>query len=572
MSRKKPNPAAKPETIPTTTFPWARGEILAAIALSLWIVLLHVLFLCHAGPLWRDEVGTIDFASMPTLPDVWHNLQYDNFPPLFVAIARLWTMAGLSSDFACRWLGFLVGVTWLAILWFGARRGGTRAPLLVLALYAASPLAIRVGDAMRPYGLGIALNVLTLILTWQSVENPCLRTWLWATLAAVLSVQCLYQNSLFVAAYCLAGSAVCLAQRLWKMIAQTIGIGAVAALSLLPHLGNILKGQDWLGSARHPVQFSELAHFAAAAANDAGSGMVWFWTGLTILAVGVAAWFLFAPAKTTKSAKRIKQIAPPLPSPPSNREGMATSRHAYFAIVILATVPLYFLFLQRISLKPQSWYFLDLLAPVAVATDSILAGIEWVPAGLGRSALAVTLAVATVPACFAKVQVRQTNADLVAAALRQHAGPQDLILVSPWYYGVALQRYYTNHFDTIPPMAELRIHRYDLMKQAMLAENPIGPLLARVKQTLQSTNTFWVVGDFQFPPPGLPQPLLPPYVEDASMDVPAAHYFSSWMFQFSQMVQAHATSMGNLEIQVPGGAAVSGLENMPVYVFRGWKE
>ena len=32
--------------------------------------------------------------------------------------------------------------------------------------------------------------------------------------------------------------------------------------------------------------------------------------------------------------------------------------------------------------------------------------------------------------------------------------PGDLILVSPWHYGVALQRYYTNHFDTVPPMAE----------------------------------------------------------------------------------------------------------------------
>ena len=94
MSRKKPNrnpspkPPAGPVESPAGTMPWARVELLAAMALSLWVLLLHGLFLFHAGPLWRDEVGTIDFASLPTLSDIWHHLQYDNFPPLFVGLAE----------------------------------------------------------------------------------------------------------------------------------------------------------------------------------------------------------------------------------------------------------------------------------------------------------------------------------------------------------------------------------------------------------------------------------------------------------------------------------------------------
>lgn len=564
-----------PASVPAKAFPWARMEMLVAIALSLWIVLLHALFLFHAGPLWRDEVGTVDFAAMPTLSDIWHNLQYDNFPPLFVAVVRLWTMAGLSSDFDYRCLGFVVGLATLGIWWFGARRGGA-APLLVLTLYAANPLAIRVGDAMRPYGLGIALNVLALLLTLKFVENPRPRNGLWAAVVAILSVQCLYQNALFIAVYCLAGSIICSVKRQWKIMAQTVGIGAIAAVSLVPHLGNIAKGKDWLETARHAVTLPELAGFAKAAANEAGSWMVWFWIGLTGIAVVFASWtILRGKSEKMKGNGKLTQrnVSAEAGRGPSGGGTLpVSSRPAYFAIFILASVPVYFLFLEHVSLKPQSWYFLDLLAPVALAADFILAEVTWIPGRLARVGLAAGLAAATIPACFAKVQIRQTNADLVAASLRQHVGPQDVILVSPWYYGVALQRYYTNHFDTIPPMAELRIHRYDLMKQAMLAENPIGPLLARVKQTLQSTNSFWVVGDFQFPPPGMPQPLLPPYLEDGSMDIPAAHYFSSWMFQFSQMVQAHATAMGTAEIQVPGGGAVSSLENLQVYVFRGWKE
>ena len=168
----------------------------------------------------------------------------------------------------------------------------------------------------------------------------------------------------------------------------------------------------------------------------------------------------------------------------------------------------------------------------------------------------------------------------MAEALKQEARPGDLILVSPWYYGVALQRYYTNHFDTLPPMAEdIRIHRYDLMKKQMMAENPIGPLLEQARQTLRSGHVFWVVGDFQFPPPGQPQPLLPPYREDMVHGRARRLLFSSWMFQFSQMVQSHATSRlsggafrpRRRRHQQPGGhapAAVQRLERIAMPCLR----
>ena len=252
MSRQKPilNPTPNPLTGPGDSargIPWPHVELLAAVALSLWILFLHGLFLCHAGPLWRDEIGTIDFAAMPTLSDIRHNLQYDNFPPLFVGLARVWTLAGLTADLDYRLLGFLIGLGTLGVFWFGARRCGAGVPLLVLALYAANPLAVSVGDAMRPYGLGYTLILLALTLTWKFVENPRARAWFWATLAAVLSVQCLYQNAFFVAAFCLAGCAVTVARRQWKTAAQTVGIGMVAALSLLPHWANIVKGRAWQG-------------------------------------------------------------------------------------------------------------------------------------------------------------------------------------------------------------------------------------------------------------------------------------------------------------------------------------
>jgi uncharacterized membrane protein len=520
-------------------------KLLAAILLSLWVLFLHGLFLFHAGPLWRDEVGTIDFASMPTLSELWHNLRYDNFPPLFVGVARLWTLAGGSSDFSYRLLGFLIGAGTLGVFWFGARSGGARVPLLCLALYAVNPLAVRVGDAMRPYGLGFALTLLALTLTWRFVENPRPRSWFWAALAAVLSVQCLYQNAFFLAAFCLAGCAVTLARRQWKTAAQTVGLGVLAALSLLPHLRNVILAREWQGVGWHPAPLAEIGHALAEALNASGAWMAWFWVGLALLAVGTA--FLLA----------IRARA---------------WRMLYFGVALLAAALFYGFFLKKIGLQQRSWYFLILLAPAALAIDVILAGLAVPAMRPGRAGLALLLAACSIPAGCAAVQLRQSNADLVAETLQQKVRPGDMILVSPWYYGVALQRYYTNHFDTIPPMGELRIHRYDLMKKQMEAEDPIGPLLEQARQTLRSGHVFWVVGNFRFPPPGQPQPLRPPYREEMVLDVPAAYYWSSWMFQFSQMVQSHFKDGYQVELSIPGGGAISDLEDLLLLQFSGWRE
>jgi hypothetical protein len=106
----------------------------------------------------------------------------------------------------------------------------------------------------------------------------------------------------------------------------------------------------------------------------------------------------------------------------------------------------------------------------------------------------------------------------------------------------------------------------------MMAEDPIGPLLEQARQTLRSGHAFWVVGDFSLPPPGRPQLLLPPYREEMVMDVAAAWYFSSWMFQFSQMAQAHASSQAQVVLAAPDNAPINGLENMLLLQFRGWKD
>jgi hypothetical protein len=216
-------------------------------------------------------------------------------------------------------------------------------------------------------------------------------------------------------------------------------------------------------------------------------------------------------------------------------------------------------------------YFLILLASEVMGVEAISGSIQSLRVRAGRVILALVLAAGCVPVSYAGVRMRQSNIDLVAAALKAQAQPHDMIVVSPWYYGVSLQRYLgTNGWMTLPPMDEIRIHRYDLMKQQMEAEAPIAPLLAGITQTLRSGHTLWVLGTFQLPPQGQPQPILPPY-KGGGMDMPDARYFYSWMFQVSQLVQDHATRGERAPIPVPGNLPINPLEDVSVLRFAGWR-
>ena len=220
----------------------SRAEWFSAIALTGWILCLHVVYMFHAGPLWRDECGTIAYANMP-FGEMWDKVQYGNFTILQMVAG--WTLVISPADFGYRVLGFVVALVTIGAIWFSARLLGARTPLFALAFYALNPLALRVGDSMRPYGLGFALDVLTLGLIWKFVQVRTTRWFVAATIAAVLSVRFLYQSAFYIAAFVLAGCGECLWKKNRKGALSCLAIGATAALLLLIHVPNIQKGEQW---------------------------------------------------------------------------------------------------------------------------------------------------------------------------------------------------------------------------------------------------------------------------------------------------------------------------------------
>ena len=96
-----------------------KAEAATAALLTLGAVWLRYVTARSAGGLWRDEANTVGLATLPTLGEVWSNLQYDSFPLLWVVIVRqLVSVFGPMNDAAFRATGFVVGMLILAAVWF----------------------------------------------------------------------------------------------------------------------------------------------------------------------------------------------------------------------------------------------------------------------------------------------------------------------------------------------------------------------------------------------------------------------------------------------------------------------
>jgi hypothetical protein len=183
---------------------------------------------------------------------------------------------------------------------------------------------------------------------------------------------------------------------------------------------------------------------------------------------------------------------------------------------------------------------------------------------------AVGIAAAVALPGWQQVTERRTNADIVATVLGKEAAAGDLILVTPWYYGVSFHRYYKGSAEwvTLPPLEDLRIHRYDLLKAAMARPNPIDPVLERMAETLKSGHRLWLVGVLP-DPRTVEQPAVLPPAPNAPSGWYCGPYLITWAQQASYLLKSHAL---RAEVRPTGaGRPVNPYENMPVVVVSGWQ-
>jgi hypothetical protein len=520
----------------------------AALLITLAAIHLHWLFLHHAGGLWRDEVSSVQVATQPTLPGMWRMLKYDSCPVLLHLAVRAWTAIGLGgSDLHLRWLGFASGLALLASLWCAAQLMRRGVPVVSLALLALNPTVIRAGDSLRAYGLGSALVILALALVWRFTRQPAAGTGLLAACAAVLSVQCLYQNAFLVLAACCGAAAVSARERQLRKALWVAGIGAAAAISLVPYVPTIQSSQDVYVLAKAGFQPALIWDNASQAMSWPRAGFDIVWVSLVLLALGRAGLMARRGAETLRASAG-RDLA------------------LFAAVATVAGIGGFVLFLMAAALPTQPWYYLLLLAFVAVCLDAILAG----SGPVTRAALiafAALTALAAYPPALPAMKDRQTNVDLLAARLTAETGPNDLIIVHPFYCGSTFHRYYRGGtpWTTLPPLEDCSLQRYDLFKAKMQMENPIQPVLDRVAATLQAGNRVWLVGRIPLNAPPPPDIRPAPNNPWGWLDEP---YSQVWGAEAGYFISTHATQ-GAVVVN-PSTNRVNRFENLPLVVVSGW--
>ncbi len=525
---------------------WPKAMWVTALLMTGAAIFLHCGSQAFAGGLWRDEVGLVNIAGLPTGKEIIWGLMHDHCPIAFPLVIRTWTALGWAqTDTGLRVLGGCVGLFLLASFWAASRMMGKSIPLIALSLAALNPVVIRYGDSMRAYAFGTALMVLTIGLMWRFIEKANWPRGLLAGLAAVVSVQTLYQNAFFLLAISVAGSVVCLRQRQISKVAGILTIGLVAALSLVPYLKPIHDAQPWWVVSKTGINLAiSLGRLSQLTDNFLG---IW-------IVVVVAAVFFGIGRPFIRGLQERPVEQPDLPL------------FGAMAMVLGATG--FGVFIKLTGLPTQVWYYLPVLCFTAVCCDSVLPRVHSVTR---PGVLAIALfAIVCVPSTYSALRWRQTNGDLLAAQVAKAAAADDLIIVHPWYNGITFARYYRGsaRWTTLPPIADYRYHCYDLIKEKLQTPNAIAPVLEQVEATLRSGHRVWVVGEISTParmPADMP---VAPNAPSGWLDDP---YSSTWGKQLGYFLQHHATQVTQSGNGSTHSLPINPLENMTLRVASGWQ-
>jgi hypothetical protein len=539
-------------------FEWISVVIIALIAVAL-----HIRFATHVGGLWRDEANSVQLSTLPSFTQIWHNLDYDSFPILFFVLLRAWTgVFGADSDSSLRLLGLVIGLTTLGVLFLNARTFRAHLPVLSIALIGLNPMLIRYGDSSRAYGLGMVLILLTFRSFWRLADTSSPLTYrkvLLATILAVLSVQCVYYNSVLLFAIGSGAIVVACLARDWRRVAAVMFIGILSAASLLPYVPMMRRMREWTFLVSYPIDLSWLWGRASEVLGSPDPITVWLWAGLCIGGVGVV---------VGHRVLHCRQIG-------QERESVL-----FATITLVVAVPAYAAFLRALGYYTQPWYYITLAIVVAFALDVVFGAWPSKMASLQLSLRAVRLfaafgllGLATLPA-WDEMPTRHTNVDLVATQLRSQATQGDVIVATHWQYAVSLYRYYHGPATviTLPFVEEHRFHRYDLALQQMRSEYPLEPAFSRIGEALQSGHRAFFVGALRFPKAGEPPPGLSLGYRDANGSHHGGNYDVVWPISAGYFVQTHATHCVQIPVPVPNRARVQRYEYLALSMAEGWRQ
>lgn len=588
-----------------------RPDSILALALTALIVCLHVYFLCHAGGFSRDEVNLINLSHCQSFAE----MEKDSFPVLMPVAVRIWSALGLGgNDFGLRILGALIGLGTPAGLWLAAWKIRRSPPLLGLSLLALNSTFITYGDSLRAYGLGSLAILLAAAAAGLFLINPTRTRAAILALLAMVSVQALYQNAVLVAAICLGAWAVCAKEKNAAAALKILLVAAVSAASLLPYWPHVAALPDAARGLRGGFDLQMLRVSLDNALGFPFEQYIWLWASFVLLtaACAVAAlcrrkqniqmqssptvkwtaltsalaaafgfiWFIVSPETRwpflpalalailyLDSGRWQKRPSPP-PAATACPQSAPQKLSLFAGVTLLAGLAAFYGFLRYAALPVELWYFLPLMALAAACFEIAL------PRSLhARAAIFGFAAVTTLfalPPLRNNLDWRFTDIDVIAQRLATAAQPDDFIIVSPWYDGITFGHYFNGAapWNTLPPLNDHSVHRYDLVREQMQTTAAIQPVLEKISVALQSSHHLWVVARMELPQPGpMPAALPPPPLKYTGWaDRP---YDLAWQNQMAQFLANHCRDFD--VVYQPTNLNVNDTESLKLYEAAGWR-
>lgn len=529
--------------------------------------ILMLLTAMYAGPLWRDETNSSNMVQLSSLKELWNNLSFESFPPLWLLILRGFSFLGLANgDAGIRMVGLYVGIIFLVSLWLCSRWIGGRPPTLSVALLGSLPVVIFIVGANRAYGMASCLLVLSFGMLWRMVEAPSRSRFLWTALICVLFAQCVYYDVVFLGAMLAGAALVVIRRREWQTLGALVGIGAVAGASMAIYLPVVHRGSPYVAMNQEPsfsplllwYKFGDAVTAKSSARPSTYDGPeVWLWVAL--LLVGA----VMALRMQLNRKPKIPDVDAMAVNTIRNRSDLAL-----FCVVSMVLGAVGFLaFLAKLQYLTQAWYYVEMLCLCTISLDGMLGATlpRLRPWGLLRIGLLVGMMAWCARSGWEEAHTRRSNVDLLATVLGQKAKAGDLIVVQGPWEGITFDRYYTGQarWVTVPPIISHKVHRNDLAMEQMNKPDPMTPVLNEITDTLRSSNSVWTVGNLS---DMRPEQLLPPSGLPVDQWVPHIKY---WNAQVTAQLRDHALQEQVLEMTADG--PINRLENLPVLKFSGYK-
>ena len=183
-----------------------------------------------AQSFWFDEATTVHLLRMD-LGDMLRAIpDSESTPPLYYAVAWLWTKLFGTGEVGVRSLSALAGTATIPVIYaIGARMVTPRAGLIAAGLAATSPLLVWYSQEARAYALLVLLAALTLMVLPRALERPTAgRLAVWAALGGLALA-----THYFAVFILVPEAAWLLHAHRRRALAPVIAVGAVGA-ALLP--------------------------------------------------------------------------------------------------------------------------------------------------------------------------------------------------------------------------------------------------------------------------------------------------------------------------------------------------